>query len=100
MQISKAVISVLKYLSCLAILMTIALGLFAGKNLYSSLFDVQSKSASAESNNLLPSFILGETDPCESLIYTSLPPKCRTFDGKFIAMPEFSPYISAIPKGK
>jgi hypothetical protein len=43
----------------------------------------------------------GTMQPCSlSAIYTSLPPKCKTSDGKFIPLPGASPYILLTPAGK
>ena len=86
MRVSQPVKNLLKYLSVLAVLAATVIGLFIGIDLYPPSFHSQ-----VETNSL----------KCLSpLIYTSLPPKCRTADGKFIPIPWESSYVFGIPKVK
>jgi hypothetical protein len=82
----------LKYLPVLAVLFATVIGLVLGKDLYPTSLDSQITA---------PMMVLGAKGPCGlSAIYTSLPPKCRTFDGKFIPVPGTSSYILVTPEGK
>ena len=103
MRISQLLKNMLKYLPVLAILLATVIGLFLGKNLYPASLDSQSKTPaqlSTEPNNLQPLIVPGAMGPCGfSNIYTSLPPKCRTLDGKFIPLPGTS-NLFVIPQGK
>ena len=90
MQFSKPARNMLKYLPVLAVLSTIALGLFLGKDLYPTSLDSQSKK---------PLIVLTAMGPCDSSnLYTSLPPKCKTLDGEFVPIPGF--YVLATPESK
>jgi hypothetical protein len=96
MRVSQPVKNLLKYLSVLAVLAATIIGLFIGKDLYPPSFHSQ-----AETNSSQLLLITEAVDSCVSpLIYTSLPPKCKTADGKFIPIPWASSYIFVIPKGK
>ena len=104
MRSSKLAKNLLKYLPVLAVLVATVLGLLIGKDLYPTSLNAQSKTPaqlSPESNNLQPPIILGAEGPCRfSNLYTSLPPKCKTLDGKLIPAPGTSPYILVTPEGK
>ncbi len=90
MQFSKLAKNMLKYLPVLAVLAAIALGLFLGKDLYPTGLDSLSET---------PLIVLGADGPCDSSnLYTSLPPKCKTLDGKFVPVPGSS--ILVTPEGK
>ena len=92
MQFPKLAKSMWKYLPVLSVLVAIALGLLIGKNLYPTSVDSQSKK---------PLIVLTTDGPCDSSnLYTSLPPKCKTFDGKFIPVPGTSPESFLTPEGK
>jgi hypothetical protein len=96
MRISQQIKNMLKHLPVLAVLAATMLGLFAGTNLYLTSLDYH-----AETNKpqLMP--IPEAVDSCRfSNIYTSLPPKCRMPDGRFIPVPGISPYSFVPPKGK
>ena len=96
MRISQQIKNMLKYLPVLAVLAATILGLFAGTNLYPTSLDSQSETNKPQ---LMP--IREAVDSCRfSNIYTSLPPKCRMPDGKFIPVPGTSPYSFVPPKGK
>ena len=96
MRVSQPVKNLLKYLSVLAILAASVIVLLIGKDLYPPSFHSQ---VETNSSQFLP--ITEEVDLCVSpLIYTSLPPKCKTADGEFIPMPWASSYGFVIPKGK
>ena len=96
MRVSQPVKNLLKYLSVLAVLSATVIGLFIGKDLYPPSFHSQ---VGKNSSKLLP--INRAANSCLSpLIYTSLPPKCKTADGKFIPIPWESSYVFGIPKGK
>jgi hypothetical protein len=103
MQISKLTRDLLKYLPVLAVLVVTAIGLVIGKDLYPISIDSQTKTPTelpTEPSNtqLLP--IPGVGNPCfYTNIYTSLPPKCRTFDGEFIPLPGTS-NVLVIPEVK
>lgn len=79
MRISNLVKNVLTYLPFLAVLVVTGLGLWLGRDLYPSLFPAETNTLS-QPRALLS---LGTEVPC-NLIYTSLPPKCKTFDGSFV----------------
>lgn len=90
MHIAKLTKNNWKYLLVLAILVAIPLGLFIGNNLYPTRLDSQSQG---------PLIILGTESPCDfSNVYTSLPPKCRTFDGEFVPVPGSA--LSVTPESK
>lgn len=102
MQISKLARTMLKYLPVLAVLAATVIGLFIGKDLYPTSLDSQPKTHAqlpAAPNNSQPPIILESVDPCGA-IYLSLPPKCKTLDGKFILPPGPTPYIIVTPEGK
>ena len=102
MQVSKLAKSMLKYLLVLAVLFAAVIGLLIGKDLYPNSSDSQSRILTqlpSEPNNLQPPMIVGTMDPCSVSIYTSLPPKCKTLDGKFIPVPGASS-IFVTPQGK
>jgi hypothetical protein len=94
----------LKVLPVLAVLAATVAGLFIGKDLYPPLLDSQSRTPvqlQDETNSLQPPIIMGAESPCGfSNIYTSLPPKCRTFDGKFIPLPGASSNLFVVPERK
>ena len=96
MRASQPIKNLLKYLSVLAVLAATVISLFIGNYLYPSSFHSQ---AETKSSQLLP--ITEAVDSCVSpLIYTSLPPKCKTAHGKFIPIPWASSSIFVIPKSK
>ena len=96
MRISQQIKNMLKYLPVLAVLAATILGLVAGTNLYLTSLDSQSET------NKPPLVLIPEAvDSCRfSNFYTSLPPKCRLPDGRFIPVPGTSAYSSVPPKGK
>ena len=94
MRVSQPVRNLLNYLSVLAVLAASVIGLFIGKDLYLPSFHSQ---VETNSSQLLP--ITEAVDSCVSpLVYTSLPPKCKTADGKFIPIPWESSYVFGIRK--
>jgi hypothetical protein len=101
MRFSKLARNTLNYLPVLVVLVATGLGLFLGKGLYPKSLASQYKTPthlSTEPNNSQPLTVLGAVDPCRfSPIYTSLPPKCKSFDGKFIPLPGLAPNFFAIP---
>ena len=103
MKTSKLAKNIWKYLPLLAVVVVAATGIFIAKDLYQTSLDSQVTSITqfpAEQNGpqLIPDF--GTAGPCISpLIYTSLPPKCKTTDGKFIQLPGSS-NVLVIPQGK
>jgi|SRR5215207_7485859 len=102
MRISKLAKTMLKYLPILAVLAATIMGLFLGKDLYPTSLDSQPKTPAQlpiEPNNPQPPTVLGTIDPCVA-IYLSQPPKCKTLDGKFIAMPGTTLYFIVTPEGK
>ncbi len=104
MQTSKLAKRMLKYLPVLAVLIAAVIGLFIGKDLYPTLLVTSAKTPtqlSIEPNSLPPLIVLGGTGPCGfSNIYTSLPPKCKNFDGSFGPVPGTSPNFFVIPERK
>jgi hypothetical protein len=103
MQNSQLIKNILKYLPVLAVFVATVIGLLIGKDLYPISIDTQPKTplqSRAEPNNLQLLIIPGTESLCGfSNIYTSLPPKCKTLDGKFIPIPGSS-YITVLPEGK
>lgn len=115
MQASKRIKSLLSYLPLLTMLVVAATGIWIARDLYqaSQAAQVQNPPASEQGNlppprqgNLPPAeqvdpellVFPGDLDSCISpLIYTSLPPKCRTLEGKFIQLPGTSPRIFLVP---
>jgi len=104
MRISKPAKNILTYLPVLAVLAATATGLFIGKDLYPTSLDPQAKTPTllpAEPKDLQPPLDLEALGPCGlSNIYTSLPPKCKTLEGKFIPVPGFPSTIFVIPERK
>ena len=104
MRSSKLAKNLLKVLPVLAVLVATVLGLFIAKDLYPPSLDSQQKTPallSPEPNNREPPMVPGAQGPCGfSNLYTSLPPKCKTLDGKFIPAPGTSPYILVTPEVK
>jgi len=79
MRISKLAKNTLKYLPILAVLVATVIGLVVGKDLFPTSLDSQATA---------PLIVLGADGPCSfSNLYTSLPPKCKTLDGKYIPLP-------------
>jgi hypothetical protein len=104
MRISQLAKGMLKYLPVLAVLIATVTGLLMGKDLYPTSLDSRPKTPTqlqTEPNKPQPLIVLGAEGPCSfSNIYTSLPPKCKTFDGKFVPVPGTSWNIFVIPEGK
>lgn len=80
MNLSMPMKNMWKYLAVSALLAAIALGFLVGKELYPTAPDSYSETRP----------ITREAEaPCgASNVYTSLPPKCKTFAGDFVSMPE------------
>jgi hypothetical protein len=86
MQTSKWTKSIAKYLLFLAVMAVTLIGLVMVKDLRQP------------ERSILP---WSTKDTCmASTIYTSLPPKCMTMDGKLIPVPGSSPKIFELPDGK
>ena len=88
MRTSKMAKNLLTYLPVLAALVVTGLGLWIGRDLYPSLFPSETNTLT-QPRALLS---LGTEVPC-NLIYTSLPPKCKTFDGSFVPADGVSPLV-------
>ncbi len=88
MRISNLVKNVLTYLPVLAVLVVTGLGLWLGRDLYPALF-LSETNMLTQPRGLLS---LGTEVPC-NLIYTSLPPKCKTFEGSFVPADGISPLV-------
>ena len=79
MQITRLATNNWKYLLVLVVLAAIAVGFFVGKDLYPTRLDSKSQD---------PLIVLAAEGPCDSSnVYTSLPPKCKSFDGEFVPVP-------------
>ncbi|HSL46836.1 MAG TPA: hypothetical protein VK897_25590 [Anaerolineales bacterium] len=104
MQISKLAKNMLRYLPVLAVLVATVLGLLLGEGLYPPSLDSQLETVAqlpGGSSNPQSLIIPATTDTCMTgMIFTSLPPKCKTLDGNFILANGTSPYVIAIPEGK
>jgi hypothetical protein len=104
MRISKLANDVWKYLSVLAVLVATGIGVLMGRDLYPVSLASGSQTPtllSAEPDGLQPLLVLGEPGTClSSLIFLSLPPKCKTLDGSFVQAGGPSPYVILIPQGK
>jgi len=72
---------ILRFLLVQALFVVMITGLLIGKDFYPSTFD------SPANTTKQPLTILNTENPCSLYIYTSLPPKCRTFDGTFLVLP-------------
>jgi hypothetical protein len=94
----------LTYLPVLAVLVATVLGMFLGEGLYPTSLDSQDEPVTQLAiapDNPQPLTVLGSPGTCMGgLIFTSLPPKCKTFDGSFILANETSPYVILSPGGK
>jgi hypothetical protein len=103
MHISKLAKDLLSYLPVLAVLAATVTGLFLGKNLYPGSLPSQPTVLAyvpAEPGDPGPLPIQDAGGPCfSSLIFTSWPPKCKTFEGKFIPLPGAS-NVFLIPERK
>jgi hypothetical protein len=87
---SKLVKNILTYLPVLAVLVVTVLGLWIGKDMYSSLFPAQTNTPT-QPRGLLT---FGTAVPCgPSTIYTSFPPKCKTMDGSFVPADGIPPFV-------
>ena len=104
MQTSKLAKYILAYLPVLAVLVATVLGLLLGEGLYSTSLDSQGEPVTqlaAAPDNPQPLTVLGSPGTCMGdLIFTSLPPKCKTVDGSFILANGASPYVILSPGGK
>jgi hypothetical protein len=93
-----------KYFSILAILVATVIGVLIGRDLYPVPLASRSQTPTllpAEPDGLQPLVVPGEFSSCDfSLIFLSLPPKCKTLDGSFIQAGGPSPYVILIPPGK
>ena len=100
MRNSQLVKNILTYLPALVVLGATVIGVLIGKDLFPTSLDSQPKTpmrSLTDPNNPQLLIIPGTDSPCGfSNIYTSLPPKCKTLDGKFIPVPETS-YIIVTP---
>jgi hypothetical protein len=103
MRISKLAKDLTSYLPVLAVLAATVTGLLIGKELYPGSLPSQPvilAYVQAEPGDPGPLPIQDAGGPClSSLIFTSLPPKCRTFEGKFIPLPGAS-NVFLIPERK
>ena len=103
MRIPKLAKDLLTYIPILAVLAAVGIGLFLGEDLYPASLNSQSQMPAYASTppkdlQLLP--IPGAGETCfYGAIYTSLPPKCKTAEGKFIPLPGSS-YLYVMPPGK
>lgn len=102
MRTSKLARSALKYLPLLIAMVGVVLGILLAKDMHQASLDTRTPlTAQLPSKNNDPQlWIVPETaGTCFSqLIYTSLPPKCRTADGTFIQAPGTSSNIFVIPQ--
>ena len=104
MQTSKLAKYMLAYLPVLAVLVATMLGLLLGEGLYTTSIDSHHKPVTqltAVPSNPQPSIALGSPGTCMGdLIFTSLPPKCKTVDGSFMLANGTSPYVILSRGGK
>ena len=92
-----------KIFTFLAVMIVAVMGMFFAKNQgQASLnFPVKTPTQWLTEQNNLPLMLIPGDRACISLdIYTSFPPKCRTFDGTFIQVGELPSNVFLIPKGK
>ncbi len=91
MQASKMSKRTLKYLPFLVVIAVAVIGVFVSKDLYRQSLDTREEATVqllTEQNRPQLLFFSEATGTCFSPdIYTSLPPKCRTSEGKFIQVP-------------
>jgi hypothetical protein len=103
-QTSKLAKYTLAYLPVLAVLVATVLGMILGEGLYPTSIDSHHKpvtQVAAASDNPQPLNVLGTPGTCMGgLIFTSLPPKCKTVDGSFILANGASSYVILSPGGK
>ena len=104
MKSSKLAKSLLTYLPLLAVMAAVVIGVFIGKSLYPISVDSQRETpvlVLGDQNNLPLLAISGAARSCISpLIYTSLPPKCKTADGTFMQINGMPSNFIPLPKGK
>jgi len=93
MPVSNITKSLLRYLPLLIVMVVAIAGSWVIKDLRSGSID------SPEGINLQLRFE-AESTCLSPLIYTSLPPKCRTADGSFVQINEFPSNIILIPESK
>lgn len=90
MQTSKFLKMIMTYLPAVAVIAAIALGALLGRSLYRSPV-VSGNRARAQLSApaiVAPVLFTQELGTCiPSEIYTSLPPKCKTLDGRLIEVP-------------
>ena len=110
MHASKLGKSMLKYLPLLAVVVAVIAGTLIGKDLYSRSRDAGIQAATAlqieqarrlpwERNTPEVLIYPATAGTCFGpLIYTSLPPKCKTIEGEFIQLPGSSEVFVLPPK--
>jgi hypothetical protein len=97
MQTFKLSGNIRKYLPLFAITVVMVLGMFIARDF----FQISTDTPFGTTTQLLDGQTGFEDRPCISLnIYTSLPPKCKTADGKFLQVGEIWSNVFVAPDGK
>jgi len=105
MHTSKLIKSILKYLPLLAVIVLVVLGVSIAKDLHQTSLGSQLKTpAQSATKQIKPPLLpnpVGTGSCALPNVYTSLPAKCKTADGKFIQGNNWSlPIIPMIPELK
>ena len=104
MRTSKLVKGIVVHLPILAVMLIAVTGMFVVKELYPPAPDFRVGAITqflAEPANPQVLLAPGTVGRCLSpLIYTSLPPKCRTASGAFVPMDGFPANVFVAPAGK
>ena len=100
MRVSRLAKNVLTYVPVLAVFAATVLGLLVGNALYPAAPDSQPETPSplpGDPSYPQPLFVPKAEGRCAGpLIYTSLPPKCKTWEGKFIPLEDMP--LLVLPK--
>ena len=100
MQAKKLARNLLKCVPVMAVLAAVVVGLLIGQDLSPITLNSHSE-ISTQLNQLAPAIRPGGAGECvSSILYTSLPLKCRTADGSFIQADGISRLIIKIPGTK
>jgi hypothetical protein len=104
MRISQLANNLWKYLSVLAVLVATLIGVLIGDNLYAISLPSQPKTPAllrSEANGAQPLLAPRAVSSCDlSLLFTSLPPKCKTSDGSFMQANGAAPFVIMVPGAK
>lgn len=102
MRISRLAKNLLNFLPVLAVMAATALGLLLGNELYPTTPDSRPETLTEQRwkpDDSQPPIVSGAESRCAGpLIFTSLPPKCKTLEGTFIPLVDMFPNVVMPPK--